>query len=69
MEKELIGFNVYWLKNGSTEEKVTFIMSVDHTEAYNKVLRIKGGPSKVTITKVQEYDRLNKTLVGSPIVY
>lgn len=69
MEKELIGFNVYWVKNGSTEEKVTFIMSVDHEEACDKVLRIKGGSAKITITKVQEYDRLSKTLVGSPIVY
>lgn len=69
MEKELVGFNVYWVKNGSTEEKVTFVMSANYEEAHDKVLLIKGGPAKVTITKVHEYDRLTKSLIGEPVTF
>lgn len=65
----MVGYNVYWTKVGSDSERVTFIMADSHEEAWNKVLKIKGGSKKITIIKAHEYDRLSKSLIGEPIMY
>lgn len=65
----MVGYNVYWTKNGSDLEKVTFIMADSYEEAYDKVLRVKGGSSKIIIIRIQEYDRLSKSLMGEPVYY
>lgn len=65
----MIGYNVYWVKIGSDLERVTFIMADSHEEAWNKVLKIKGGSNKITIIKAQEYDRLSKSLRNEPVFY
>ena len=65
----MIGYNVYWVKKGSDLEKITFIMAENHEEAWNKVLKIKGGSNKITIIKAQEYDRLTKSLKDEPVLY
>ena len=65
----MIGMNIYWKKIGSDVENVTFIMAESYEDGWNKVLKMKGGPSKITIIKAQEYYRLNKCLVGEPVYY
>lgn len=69
MAQELMGVNVYWKKNGTDEEKVTFIMAQDHVDAYEKVLKMKGGTDKITITKAQCYNREKKVLAGNPTFF
>ncbi len=69
MNQELIGINVYWTKNGSDEQKVTFIMALNHEDAWNKVFKMKGGSANITIIKSQCYDRVEKCSVGDAVFY
>ena len=64
---ELMGFNVYWTKNGADEEKCTFIMAPNHETACTKVQQIKG--SDIQVIRSQTYDRVEKCFTGDPVYY
>lgn len=65
----LTGVNVTWRKQNSLQENVTFIMALNHQDAHDKVLAIKGSKEKIVIIKAQSYDRVSSCLTGEPTIY
>lgn len=52
------GYNIHWKRNvPNANEEITFIMAFNAHEALNKLLCIKGGFDKISIAKIQDYDR------------
>ena len=62
-------FNVYWKKENSDKEKITFTEAQSVVEAWNKIISIKGRVSKIVILGVQEINRGKNSLVGDFIPY